>query len=49
MKTKIIALIVFNLMIACVLVSAPSSETPIASTETAIASPVDTRACYELS
>ena len=42
MKIKIIALIVFNLMIACVLVSAPSSETPIASTETAIALPVDT-------
>ena len=42
MKIKIIALIVFTLMIACVLVSAPSSETPIASTETAIALPVDT-------
>ena len=42
MKTKIIALIVFTLMIACVLVSAPLSETPIASTETAIALPVDT-------
>ena len=42
MKTKIITLIVFTLMIACVLVSAPLSETPIASTETAIALPVDT-------
>ena len=42
MKTKIIALMVFSLMIACVLVSAPPSETPVASTETAIALPVHT-------
>lgn len=42
MKIKIMALIIFNLMLACVLVSPPSSETPIASTETAIALPVDT-------
>lgn len=40
MKTKIISLVVSTLMIACVLVAAPSSETPIASSETAIASPV---------